>query len=212
MRTNVLEGTVVRVTRTGDARRTAILDRAMHVASVEGIEGLSLGRLAEALGTSKSGIQTLFGTKQELQLSIVAAASQVFERDVLLPAERRPAGLPRLRALMSAWIDYLETFEGGCVFVAAASELDGRPGPVRDAVAGAVARADALVRRDIDLARRLGELPPDTDVDQLVFELHAMVLQANHDRQLLARTEALTRARTAVDRLLGVEPRSDHSE
>jgi AcrR family transcriptional regulator len=193
------------MSRTGDARRTAVVDRAMHVASVEGLEGLTLGRLAEALGSSKSGIQTLFGTKQELQLSIVAAASQVFERDVLLPAEHHPAGLPRLRVLMSSWIDYLETFEGGCLFVAAASELDGRSGPVRDAVAGAVARGDALLRRDVDLARRLGELPPDTDVEQLVFELHAMVLQANHDRQLLGREDALTRARKAVDRLLGVE-------
>ncbi|MFQ6395644.1 TetR/AcrR family transcriptional regulator [Nocardia sp. KC 131] len=193
------------MTRTGDARRTAIVDRAMHVASVEGLEGLTLGRLAEVLRTSKSGIQTLFGTKQELQLSIVAAASRVFERDVLLPAEQQPAGLPRLRALMSLWIDYLETFEGGCLFVAAASELDGRSGPVRDAVADAVARADALLQRDVELARRLRELPSDTDVEQLVFELHAMVLQANHDRQLLGRKDALTRARNAVDHLLGIE-------
>ncbi|MFI9503761.1 TetR/AcrR family transcriptional regulator [Nocardia sp. NPDC052566] len=190
------------MTRTGDTRRAAIVDRAVHVASMEGLEGLTLGRLAEALNTSKSGIQSLFGTKQELQLSIVAAASQVFERDVLLPAEQQPAGLPRLRALMSLWIDYLETFEGGCLFVAAASELDGRSGPVRDAVTVAVGRADALLHRDVELARRLHELPPDTDVEQLVFELHAMVLQANHDRQLLGRTDALTRARNAVNRLL----------
>jgi len=193
------------MTRTGDARRGAIVDRAMHIASVEGIDGLTLGRLAEALHTSKSGIQTLFGTKQELQLSIVAAASEVFARDVSLPAERRPAGLVRLRTLMSLWIDYLETFEGGCLFVAAASELDGRPGPVRDAVADAVARADALLRREIELALRLRELPPDTDVEQLVFELHAMVLQANHDRQLLGSKDALTRARKAVGRLLEVK-------
>ncbi|MBF6168672.1 TetR/AcrR family transcriptional regulator [Streptomyces gardneri] len=190
------------MTRTGDARRGAIVDRAMHIASVEGIEGLTLGRLAEAVRTSKSGIQALFGTKQELQLSIVAAAARVFERDVLLPAEREPAGLARLRALMSLWIDYLETFEGGCLFVAAASELDGRSGPVRDAVADAVARADALLQRDVELAVRLRELPPGTDVEQLVFELHAMVLQANHDRQLLRREDALTRARKAVNRLL----------
>ncbi|WP_063051345.1 TetR/AcrR family transcriptional regulator [Nocardia arthritidis] len=193
------------MTRTGDARRTAIVDRALHVASVEGLEGLTLGRLAEVLHTSKSGIQTLFGTKQELQLSIVAAASRIFERAVLLPAEREPAGLPRLRALMSLWIDYLKTFEGGCLFVAAASELDGRSGPVRDAVADAVGRADALLHRDVELARRLGELPSETDVEQLVFELHAMVLQANHDRQLLRREDALTRARNAVNRLLGGE-------
>src|SRR5689334_2027295 len=125
MRMVVLFDTIVRMTRTGDARRAAIVGRALHVASVEGLEGLTLGRLAEVLRTSKSGIQTLFGTKQELQLSIVGAASQIFERDVLLPAEREPAGLPRLRTLMSLWIDYLETFEGGCLFVAAASELDG---------------------------------------------------------------------------------------
>jgi AcrR family transcriptional regulator len=192
------------MTRTGDARRDAIVDRAMHIASVDGLEGLTLGRLAEALRTSKGGIQTLFGTKQDLQLSIVAAASRVFARDVSLPAEREPAGLARLRALMSLWIDYLETFEGGCFFVAAASELDGRSGPVRDAVAEAVARADALLQRDIELAVRLRELPSDTDVEQLVFELHAMVLQANHDRQLLARKDALARARTAVNRLLEV--------
>ena len=174
----------------------------MHIASVEGVEGLTLGRLAEALSTSKSGIQTLFGTKQELQLSIIAAASRVFERDVSLPAERQPAGLARLRVLMSLWIDYLETFEGGCIFVAAASELDGRSGPVRDAVAAAVARADALLRRDVELAVRLRELPSDADAEQLVFELHAMVLQANHDRQLLGRKDALTRARHAVNRML----------
>ncbi len=209
IRTIVPSCTIGQVTQAGDARRTAIVDRAMHVASVEGIEGLTLGRLAEVLCISKSGIQALFGTKQELQLSIVAAASQVFERDVLLSAERQPAGLPRLRALMSSWIDYLETLEGGCLFVAAASELDGRPGPVRDVVAGAVARADALLCRDVDLARRLGELPSGTDVEQLVFELHAMVLQANHDRQLLGREDALTRARNAVNRLLGIEQAGD---
>ncbi|GAA3989342.1 TetR/AcrR family transcriptional regulator [Allokutzneria multivorans] len=190
------------MTRTGDARRGAIVDRAMHIASVEGLEGLTLGRLAEALRTSKSGIQTLFGTKQELQLAIIAAASRVFERDVSLPAQQQPAGLARLRTLMSLWIDYLKTFEGGCLFVAAASELDDRPGPVRDAVAEAVARACALLRHDVELALRLRELPEDTDAEQLVFELHAMVLQANHDRQLLGRDDALIRAHNAVNRLL----------
>lgn len=200
---NVSNDMIVCMTRTGDARRMAIVDRAMHVASVEGLEGLTLGRLADVLHTSKSGIQTLFGTKQDLQLAIVAAAAEVFERDVLQPAGQQPAGLTRLRALLSLWIDYLETFAGGCLFVAAASELDGRPGPVRDAVAAAVVRADALLQRDIDLALRLRELPPDTDAGQLVFELHAMVLQANHDRQLLGRGDAPARARNAVSRLLG---------
>lgn len=190
------------MTKLGDARRTSVLDRAMHVASIEGLEGLTFGRLAEETQLGKSALQTLFGTKQDLQLAIVTAASAVYERDVLHVAEQQPDGLPRLRALMDAWIDYLKLFEGGCLFVAAASELDGRPGPVRDAIARAVARADALVRHQAGLAVRLGELLPGTDVDQLTFELHAMVLMANHNRQLLERADALDRARAAVDRLL----------
>ncbi|WP_069162697.1 TetR/AcrR family transcriptional regulator [Nocardia altamirensis] len=190
------------MSRSGDARRSLVLDRAVHVASSTGLEGLSLGGLAEALQTSKSGIQTLFGTKQDLQLAIVEAAVGVFDRHVRQPAQSATDGLPRLRALLSGWFDYLEIFEGGCLFVAAASELDGRTGPVRDAIARAVENGYALLRREAELARRLGELPPDTDIEQLVFELHALLLQANHDRQLFGRGDAITRGCRAAERLL----------
>lgn len=193
------------MTKLGDIRRTAVLDRAVHVASLEGIEGLTFGRLADATRLGKSALQTLFGTKENLQLAIVTAAAEVYDRDVRRRAEDRPDGLARLRALLHAWLDYLESFEGGCVFVAAATELDGRPGPVRDAVARAVVRAEELLRRQAALAVRLGELPADTDIDQLIYELHGLVLQANHDRQLLHRPEALARAARAVDRLLTAE-------
>ncbi|OHV04562.1 TetR/AcrR family transcriptional regulator [Mycobacterium talmoniae] len=190
------------MTKSGDARRTSVLDRATHVASVEGIAGLSFGRLADQTQVPKSALQTLFGTKQDLQLEIIKAAVDVFVRTVLLPAESQPEGLPRLRALMSAWVDYLEEFEGGCIFASGASELDGHPGPVRDALADAVSAGEALVTRDVKLAIRLGELPPDTDAEQLTFELHAMILQANHDRQLLHRDGALQRARIAIEHRL----------
>jgi AcrR family transcriptional regulator len=190
------------MTKVGDARRASVLDQAMHLASIEGLEGLTLGRLAETTRLGKSAIQTLFGTKQDLQLAIVAAASAVWERDVLHPADQQPDGLPRLRALMEGWIDYLQAFEGGCLFVAAAGELDGRPGPVRDAIERSVTKGYELLRHQAELALRLGELSPGTDIDQLVFELHAMVLQANHDLQLLERADALDRARIAIDRLL----------
>lgn len=194
------------MTKSGDARRNTVLDQATHVASVEGLTGLSFGRLAEQTLVPKSALQTLFGTKQELQLAIIKTAVEVFLRTVLMPAEQHPEGLPRLRALMSAWVDYLQEFEGGCIFASGASELDGHPGPVRDALADAVYAGEALITRDINLAIRLGELPPDTDAEQLTFELHAMILQANHNRQLLARSDALQRARVAIERRLA--PRS----
>jgi AcrR family transcriptional regulator len=190
------------MTRPGDDRRAAVLDRAVHLASVEGLEGLTLGRLAAELDTSKSGLQTLFGTKQDLQLAIVAAARQVFEQAVLRPAEAVDDGLPRLRALLDGWIDYLDTFEGGCFFTAAASEFDGRPGPVRDAIADLANDGHDVLRRQAKLACRLGELPADTDVEQLVFELHAVTLQANLEHQLLGRPDAYERARRAIARLL----------
>jgi AcrR family transcriptional regulator len=179
-----------------------VLERAVHVASVEGLEGLTLGRLAGATGMQKSALQSLFGTKEQLQLAIVARAVEVFERDVLQAAETEADGLPRVRRLMDAWIDYLQTFEGGCLFVAGASELDGRPGPVRDAIVDAVDTGQRLLVRQLGLARRLGELPADTDIGQAVYELHAVLLKANHDRQLLASEDALDRARRAVTRIL----------
>ena len=190
------------MTKLGDARRTAVLDQATHVASVEGLTGLSFGLLAEQTAVPKSALQTLFGTKEELQLAIIKTAVDVFAQTVFMPAEQHPEGLPRLRALMLAWVDYLKVFEGGCIFASGASELDGHPGPVRDALIDAVNAGDALITRDINLAIRLGELPADTDVEQLAFELHAMILQANHNHQLLGRRDALDRARTAIERLI----------
>lgn len=190
------------MTGPGDERRAAVLERAVHIASLEGLEGLTLGRLSLDTGFQKSALQSLFGTKEQLQLAIVAHAVDVFDRAVLQVTEDEPDGLPRVQRLMDAWIDYLPTFEGGCLFVASASELDGRPGPVRDAIARAVEAGLKLLIRQLDLARRLGELSADVDVEQLAFGLHAMLLKANHDRQLLARGDALDRGRRAIDGLL----------
>jgi AcrR family transcriptional regulator len=195
------------MTKLGDARRTAVLDQATHVASVDGLAGLSFGRLAEETLVPKSALQTLFGTKEELQLAIIKTAVEVFIRRVFVPAEQHPEGLPRLRALMSAWVDYLQEYEGGCILASGACELDGHPGPVRDALVDAVNAGDALITRDINLAVRLGELPPDTDAEQLTFELHAMILQANHNNQLLHRPDALQRARLAIENRLAPNPR-----
>jgi AcrR family transcriptional regulator len=186
------------MTRTGDARRAAVVEQAIDVASVDGFNGLTFGALATTTGVSKPALQTLFGTKETLQLAVLAAATQVWQEKVLRPAESQPDGLPQLRALVTGWIDYLPTFKGGCPFVAGASELDGRPGPVRDALAKAVARGQDLVRRQAALAIRLGELAADADSNQVAYDLHAVVLKANHDLQLFGDPSALDRARSAL--------------
>jgi AcrR family transcriptional regulator len=192
--------------RAGDQRRRSILERATHLASAEGLEGVTLGRLAAELEVSKGGLQALFGTKQELQLAIVAAAAETFRTQVIDKAQAVEDGLPRLRALFDAWIDYLDYFDGGCFFTAAASEFDSRQGPVRDAIIASAAAPLGAVEAQLRLAVRLGELHPGTDIDQLLFELHGFILEANLTRQLLRRDDAFDRARRAVrDRLLRAE-------
>jgi AcrR family transcriptional regulator len=194
------------MTKVGDARRAAVVGPSIDIASIDGFEGLSFGRVAEATGMNRSALQTLFGTKEALQLAILKGAVRIWRERVLHPAELHPDGVAQLRALIEAWIDYLPTFAGGCPFVAAASELDGRPGPVRDALLSAIEAGHDVIRRQASLAIRLGELPAQPDADQLTYELHAVLLKANHDLQLFGHTDAPARARAAVSRLLDVWP------
>lgn len=183
----------------------AILDRSVAIASVEGLEGLTIGRLALDLGMSKSGVLGHFGSKEALQLAVLDRAGEVFRAEVWEPARGAEPGLPRLRALCEAWISYLErgVFPGGCFFVAAAHEFDGRDGAVRDEVE---ARFDGWRERLLKEARRAvqaGDLPAGTDADQLAFELLGMVMALNHAIQLHRDPEAATRARRAVRARLG---------
>ncbi|RIT42427.1 TetR/AcrR family transcriptional regulator [Mycobacteroides abscessus] len=190
------------MTKAGDAKRSSLLADATNMASVEGLTGLSFGLFSERTRVSKSTLQTLFGSKEDLQLAILNKAVDVFTEVVMQPAESTRLGLPRLRMLMTNWLDYLGAFDGGCIFISAASELDGRPGPVRDALVRAIQAYNRVMAQNIELAVRLGELPSDTDVAQLTFELRAIVTQANQDVQLLCSPHALPYARAAIDRLL----------
>src|SRR5215210_4873169 len=154
----------------GDRTRRAILTAAVNVASVEGLEGLSIGRLATELEMSKSGLFAHFGSKEELQISTVRAAAAIFAHRVILPAqEQYEPGIARLQGMLDSWLDYMEegTFAGGCFFAAATIEMDGRPGPVRDSVAEQMTRWGTALA---DYAREgieRGELLPDTDPEQL---------------------------------------------
>jgi AcrR family transcriptional regulator len=192
----------------GDRTRRAILSTAVNVASVEGLEGLSIGRLASELGMSKSGLFAHFGSKEELQIATVRAAAAIFVQRVIRGAvEDHEPGIVRLQLLLDRWLDYIErgTFAGGCFFAAARAEMDGRPGPVRDALASQMAGwADLLAGYARDAVAR-GELRADTDPEQLAFELDALGTAANAGWQLHENAAVVDRGRRALRRRLEAE-------
>lgn len=188
----------------GERTRQAILEAAVDIASEEGLEGLTIGRLAAELSMSKSGLFAHFGSKEELQLATVEAAREVFVREVIRPAFEAPKGLGRLWQLCDVWLEYVrrEVFRGGCFFAAAAAEFDGRPGAVRDRVAAIMKEWLAVLGRSVAEAQSEGQLDPAADPAQLAFELHALEMGANWAYQLHGDRQAFARARTAmVERL-----------
>ena len=182
-----------------------IIDHGVQTASVEGLEGLTIGRLAADLGMSKSGVLGHFGTKESLQLAVLDAAAEVFVREVPQRARGAQAGLPRLLALCSAWVSYLErgVFRGGCFINAAAIEFDDRGGPVRDAVAAFNSRWLEELGRHVTIATEAADLPPDTDSGQVVYELLGQMLALNLTLQLHRDRTAPDLTRRAMGRLLG---------
>ncbi|MDX6697420.1 MAG: hypothetical protein QOE65_817 [Solirubrobacteraceae bacterium] len=175
------------------ATRANILDRAADLASTDGLEGLTIGRLADELGMSKSGVFAHFGSKRDLQLATVQAAAQRFVAGVVDPGQDAPEGAARLRRYCELYLDHMErrAFPGGCFWAAAAAEFDDRPGPVRDAVRGGVGAWIAELARQ---ARLAGHAEPE----QLAFELWAIGLGANAYRRLLGDAAAFDRARAAI--------------
>jgi AcrR family transcriptional regulator len=166
--------------------RSAILRRAADIASVEGLEGLTIGRLASELDMSKSGVIGQFGSKEELQLATLEYAADVFREQVWEPARHLEPGLPRLLGVCEAWTRYADSdcFTGGCFIAAAQFEWDGRDGRVRDALAAFTGKwRDALVA-DIETAIAAGDLPADTDPAQVAYSLEALAVGMNPARQL----------------------------
>jgi AcrR family transcriptional regulator len=178
----------------GERTRAAILDRAVDLASVEGLEGLTIGRLASELGMSKSGLFRHFGSKQDLQLATVAAAADRFRAMVIEPARDAPDGAPRLRAMGERYLDYLYSFPGGCFWGATASEYDDRPGPVRDAIAASM---DAWMAELVRQAKAAGI----DDPERYAFELYAVVMAANSRWRLSGDRRTFDLARAALGRL-----------
>jgi AcrR family transcriptional regulator len=178
-----------------------ILSHAIDIASVEGLEGLTIGRLADSAGHSKSGVATLFGSKEQLQLATVAAAREVFIDRVVAPArEVSPRGLARVCALISSWLEYSDerVFRGGCFFAATSVEYDARPGAVRDAVVAASTQWEDYLAISIEHAMAAGELPGLDDARQLTFEIVSFLEAANTRSLLHTSVEPYDRAAVAL--------------
>jgi AcrR family transcriptional regulator len=188
----------------GEQTREAILDRAMAVASESGLAGLTIGGLAEALDLSKSGLFAHFGSKEALQVQTLDRAAERFVDAVMRPALAAPRGEPRVRALFERWLRWPEVVPqpGGCIFVAAAAELDDRPGPARDRLVQLQRDWLEALATAFRQAQREGHLRADVQADQLAFELLGIMLSYHHVHRLLADREASARVRRAFERLL----------
>jgi AcrR family transcriptional regulator len=170
------------------------------MASVHGLAGTTLSQLAEALRVNKSSIQAAYGTKEEVQLAAVAAATDIFVSAVVAPAQEAAEGLPRLLGLVNAWLAYVEqrVFPGGCFMVATLAEFDSRPGPVRDALAAARQAWLALLERQAAIAQLAGDIPSEPAPAMLAFEIDAVLASANVARNLSDDTAPLTLARDLI--------------
>lgn len=185
----------------GRQTRAAILDAALALAAQTGLEGLSIGVLAEVTQMSKSGVFAHFGSREELQISVVKHYHARFEEEVFFPAIREPRGLPRLRALFQNWVRRVSVeVDSGCIYISGAVEFDDRPGPVRDALAQMVLSWHAALSKAIAIAVDAGHLRADTDPTQLLFELHGLILALHHDARFLRLPGALDRARIGFER------------
>ncbi|MGW6062740.1 TetR/AcrR family transcriptional regulator [Streptomyces sp. NPDC055189] len=194
--TTKLDGRVER----GNQTRRLVLRRTVDIASVEGLDALSVGRLATELKLSKSGVFALFGSKEELQLATIRAAGRIFLDNVVEPARQSPPGLDRLWQLCARWLDYSEqrVFPGGCFFYGVIAEFDAREGAVHDALVHADRDWNGQVEGCVAEARDTGELRPDTDVPQLAFELIAFMEAANAHSVLHDEPDSYRRAGAAI--------------
>jgi AcrR family transcriptional regulator len=188
----------------GQQTRAAILDAALALASHMGLEGLSIGALADVTQMSKSGVFAHFGSREELQIAVIREYHARFEDEVFFPAVRGPRGLPRLRALFERWVRRVSVeMDSGCIYISGAVEFDDRPGPVRDALADMVCAWQAALERAIRLSVEVGHLRADADVLQMLFEIHGLILALHHDAKFLRLPGAVDRARVGFDRIVG---------
>ncbi|HTG97937.1 MAG TPA: TetR/AcrR family transcriptional regulator [Burkholderiales bacterium] len=191
-------------TTKGERTRAAILDAALRIVSKAGLDGLTIGTLADATGMSKSGLFAHFGSREELLLAVLAHGQAEFTEVVFQPAMAKPRGLPRLKAMFTNWLDWTESADlpGGCPMIGGATEFDDKPGPVRDMLAGGQRTWIETLKRTVRQAVEEGQLPAGTDPEQIAFEMFGIALVVHHHRRLLGYPKARARALAALEKLL----------
>jgi AcrR family transcriptional regulator len=191
------------VLRKGEQTRVAIIGAAVDLAARVGLEGLTIGALAERMQMSKSGVFAHFGSREDLQIAVLKHYEQQFAQDVLRPALTAPRGLMRLKKLFENWLERT-AFEAanGCIYISGATDYDDRPGPVREELVAMVGRWQKELKRAIGLALQTHELDASTDIDEFVFQLYGVILVLHHDARLMRSPDAVPRAKRSFERLL----------
>ncbi|VWX58286.1 Transcriptional regulator, TetR family [Burkholderiales bacterium 8X] len=194
---------VIRAAQKGQQTKSAIIDAALNLAAHIGLEGLSIGAIAEVTQMSKSGVFAHFGSREELQISVVREYHQRFEQEVFYPALAAPRGLPRLRALFANWMKRTSAeIDSGCIYISGAVEFDDRPGPVRDALADSVNTWLQALYRAVVQAKEAGHLRDGADEKQVAFEIHGLILALHYEARFLRFPASLGRAETGFDNIL----------
>ena len=199
--------------RKGDLTRAAIVEAALLAASRDGLEGLTIGTLADSMQMSKSGVFAHFGSREELQLAVLKAYVQRFVDEVLRPAVAKPRGLPRLEAILERWVSFLaREMTRGCIMIAGAVEYDDVPGPQRDEMVAIITGWKRELVKAIRQAVAEGHLKPRVDAQQLVFEIYGLMLAMHQDARLLRSADSAKRARTGLRRLIDAVRRTKNQE
>lgn len=192
-----------RARRKGELTRAAILDVALELASRNGLEGLTIGLLADRMNMSKSGVFAHFGSREDLQIDVVKLYHRQFEQEVFYPSIKQPRGLPRLQALFAGWVRRVSLeIASGCIYISGAVEYDDRPGAIRDELVGMVHVWQEALRRCVIQSVEMGHLSPETDPDQLIFEMYGLILALHHDARFLKLPGSVHHAEAGFNRLI----------
>ncbi len=195
----------------GDNTKNTILDAGLEMASLLGLEAVTIGSLAKETGMSKSGLFAHFNSKENLQIEILKHAEADFTEYVIIPAIRTRAGLPRINKLVKNWIEWGEKLTGGCIFVTAGTEFTDRPGKVRDYLLLQQQNWIHSLGRFAKSAVKAGDFLPDIDPEQFAFELYSLLLGFHHYHRLLNDPKTKSRQKKSLENLLDKQIRENYS-
>jgi AcrR family transcriptional regulator len=198
-----MSDTAPKFMRKGELTRAAILDVALGLASRDGLEGLTIGLLADKMNMSKSGVFAHFGSREDLQIEVLKLYHHHFEQEIFYPSMKEPRGLPRLQAMFARWVERVTVeIASGCIYISGAVEYDDRPGAIREELVGMVRAWQNALLRCVEQATEMKHLRADTDPQQLVYEMYGLVLALHHDARFLKRPGSVDRAQAGFERLI----------